>query len=63
MPEWAKNVIAIFTGTIDSSIHDRPLEEFQKAGSYSIECKTSNDEPELYVSIVAGRYRQWAIVR
>jgi len=52
-----------------SLIYDRPVDEFQRAGLYTIEWKhpkefevrweQQNHTPELFVSIQTGLYRQW----
>jgi photosystem II stability/assembly factor-like uncharacterized protein len=39
-------------------IYDRPLEKYQTAGNYTIDLKTPDDAPQLYVAIVTGQYRQ-----
>jgi hypothetical protein len=39
-------------------IYDRPLEKYQTAGTYTIDLKTPDDAPQLYVAIVTGQYRQ-----
>ena len=39
-------------------IHDRPLDAFQRAGTYTIEFKTPDDAPDLFAAIVTGPYRQ-----
>jgi photosystem II stability/assembly factor-like uncharacterized protein len=41
-------------------IHDRIVDERQKAGTYTIEYVPHNDIPVLYASIVTGLYRQRA---
>ena len=41
-------------------IHDRIVNEHQKAGTYTIEYVPYNDIPVLYASIVTGLYRQRA---
>jgi photosystem II stability/assembly factor-like uncharacterized protein len=38
-------------------IHDRPVDEHQRAGTYTIELNAHDDVPVLYASIVTGRYR------
>ena len=40
-------------------LYDRPVDECQKAGEYTIEIETPAEEPELFVSIETGDYRQW----
>ena len=38
-------------------IYDRPLEQYQKAGTYTIEFKATGDAEVLFASIVTGDYR------
>ena len=40
-------------------LHDRPVDEFHRAGTYSLELDTPEDAPELYASIQTGDYRKW----
>jgi len=39
-------------------IYDRPVDQRQRAGTYTIDFKGYDDTPVLYASIVTGRYRQ-----
>ena len=39
-------------------IYDRPVDERQAAGTYTIDFSAHDDTPVLYAAIVTGRYRQ-----
>jgi len=39
-------------------VYDRPVDRHQLAGTYTIDFTAHDDTPELYASIVTGRYRQ-----
>ena len=67
VPEYDKVILTIFIR--GSLIYDRPLDRFQKAGTYTIEWELPEEYdirwekhrpiPELFVSIQTGLYRQW----
>ena len=67
VPDDDKVIITIFIR--GSLIYDRPVDEFQKAGTYTFEwehpkeyeIKWEHSEyvPEFFVSIQTGTYRQW----
>jgi len=56
VPEDDNVQITVYIG--GGLIYDRPLDKRQKAGTYTIEFKTLDDAPQLYVAIVTGQYRQ-----
>jgi hypothetical protein len=57
VPEDGHVVMNVFI--FGSLIYDRPIDEFQRAGTHTLEFHTPADAPQLYVSIQSGDYRQW----
>lgn len=57
VPEDGHVVMNVFI--FGGLLHDRPVDEFHRAGTYSLELDTPEDAPELYVSIQTGDYRKW----
>ena len=57
VPEDGHVVMNIFI--FGGLLHDRPVDEFHRAGTYSLELDTPEDAPELYASIQTGDYRKW----
>jgi hypothetical protein len=39
-------------------VYDRPVDQKQRSGTYTIDFNAHDDTPVLYASIVTGRYRQ-----
>jgi photosystem II stability/assembly factor-like uncharacterized protein len=57
VPEDGHVVMNVFI--FGSLLYDRPVDEFQRSGTYSMEFDTPEDAPDLYVSIQTGDYRKW----
>jgi hypothetical protein len=67
VPEDDNVILTVFIR--GSLIYDRPVDTFQRAGTYTIEWEHPDDytiqwehpefAPELFVSIQTGKYRQW----
>ena len=67
VPEDDNVILTVFIR--GSLIYDRPVDTFQRAGTYTIEWEHPEDytiqwehpefAPELFVSIQTGKYRQW----